>query len=169
MLICDDLGDEWADFIGVSTQTTPTMISFYHAKFGDRSLSASAFHDAVGQGIKNLGHLVLTGERMTAKYAGWDDTYRNDGTQMAIARYMRGGARAAIEAKISDATGAPDALRRVFIVTSSLSKDDVAEAFERAAAGQALRPNFVQLYWIISTFFAACTEIGANGYIVCQP
>lgn len=169
VLICDDLGDEWADFIGVSTQTTPTMISFYHAKHGDRSLSASAFHDAVGQGIKNLGHLMLTGERMAAKYAGWDDTYRNGGAQTAIARYMRGGARAAVEAKISDATGAPDALRRVFIVTSSLSKDDVAEAFAGAAARQALRPNFVQLYWIISTFFAACTEIGANGYIVCRP
>src|SRR5437762_2176289 len=61
VLICDDLGDEWADFIGVTADVRQSMISFYHAKHGDRSLSASAFHDAVGQAIKNLGRLGLTG------------------------------------------------------------------------------------------------------------
>lgn len=169
VLICDDLGDEWADFIGVSTETTPSMISFYHAKHGGRSLSASAFHDAVGQGIKNLGRLTLAGDMMAAKFASWDDVYRNDGAETAITRYMRGGSRAEVEAKVGDAAGAPDVLRRVFIVTSSLSRQDVANGFERAAAGQSLRPNFVQLYWILVGFFSACTEIGAIGYVVCQP
>src|SRR3546814_14519464 len=32
ILICDDLGDEWADFIGLSTDGSPNMVSFYHAK-----------------------------------------------------------------------------------------------------------------------------------------
>lgn len=169
VLICDDLGDEWADFIGVSTRTTPSMISFYHAKHGDRSLSASAFHDAVEQGIKNLGRLTLSGEVMVGKYQGWDDAYRNDGAQTSIRRYIRGGARAEVEAKVGDVAGAPDVLRRVFIVTSSLSRADVADAFARAAEGRALRPNFVQLYWILSGFFSACTEIGAIGYVVCRP
>jgi len=48
VLICDDLGDEWADFIGVTANANPAVITFYHAKHGSRSLSASAFHDAVG-------------------------------------------------------------------------------------------------------------------------
>ncbi|RWC57892.1 MAG: hypothetical protein EOS54_03935 [Mesorhizobium sp.] len=169
VLICDDLGDEWADFIGVSTQTAPAMISFYHAKHGSRSLSASMFHDAIGQGIKNLGRLTLAGDMMVAKYESWEDVYRNGGAETAISRYMRGGDRADVESKIGDAAGAPDVLRRVFIVTSSLSRTDVAECFARAANGQPLRPNFVQLYWILTGFFSACTEIGAIGYIVCQP
>ncbi|WP_248309699.1 hypothetical protein [Bosea sp. Tri-44] len=169
VLICDDLGDEWADFIGVATETTPATISFYHAKHGDRSLSASAFHDAVGQGIKNLGRLNLAGDVMAVKYEGWDTSYRNDGAITAIARYIRGGARDEVEVKIGQVVGAPDVVRRVFIVTSSLSRTDVANGFAQAADGHPLRPNFVQLYWILMGFFSACAEIGAVGYVVCQP
>lgn len=169
ILICDDLGDEWADFIGVSTLTSPPMVSFYHAKHGTQSLSASAFHEAVGQGIKNLGSLSLSGERMARKYASWDDVYRKDGAETAIRRYMRGGTRNQIEQLIAATVGAPDVVRRVFIVTSSLSRADVANGFARAASGQSVRPNFVQLYWILMGFFSACAEVGAIGYVACRP
>jgi hypothetical protein len=169
VLICDDLGDEWADFIGVSTGTNPAMISFYHAKHGDLSLSASAFHDAVGQAIKNLGRLSLSGDVMVAKYNNWDEPYRNGGVTTAVPRFMRGGTRPEIQEKIGNVAGAPDVVRRVFIVTSSLSRADVEAAFAAAAAGNAVRPNFVQLYWLLMGFFSACTEIGAIGYVVCQP
>jgi hypothetical protein len=54
-------------------------------------------------------------------------------------------------------------------VISSLSRSDVEEAFAKAARGEALRPNFVQLYWLLMGYFSACTEIGAIGYVVCQP
>lgn len=168
VLICDDLGDEWADFIGVSTLTTPVMVSFYHAKHGARSLSATAFHDAVGQAIKNLGRLSLAGD-LDAKYNGWDNVYANGGAITAISKLVRGGSRPEIEAKVSNAAGAPDVVRRVFIVTSSLSRADVEAAFAAIAAGQAVRPNFIQLYWLLAGFFASCVEIGANGYVVCQP
>lgn len=169
VLICDDLSDEWADFIGVSTDALSPTISFYHAKSGDPSLSASAFHDAVGQAIKNLGRLSLAGEVMTAKYANWNDVYRNGGVTTAIHRLMRGGTLAEIQAKIGHAAAAPDVARRVFIVTSSLSRADVEAAFAAIAAGDAVRPNFVQLYWLLMGFFSACTEIGANGYVICRP
>ncbi|MBZ0162850.1 MAG: hypothetical protein K8H74_09065 [Notoacmeibacter sp.] len=169
ILICDDLGDEWADFIGVSSQTSPATINFYHAKHGARSLSASAFHEAVGQGIKNLGRISLSGEQMAAKYPLWDDVYRKDGAETAIRRYVRGGTRDQVEQAIADTVGAPDVVRRVFIVTSSLSRADVADGFARAAAGQSIRPHFVQLYWLLMGFFSACAEIGAIGYVVCQP
>jgi len=132
-------------------------------------LSASAFHDAVGQGIKNLGRLNLAGDVMAVKYEGWDTIYRNDGAMTAIARYIRGGARDEVEVNIGQVVGAPDVVRRVFIVTSSLSRTDVANGFAQAADGNPLRPNFVQLYWILMGFFSACAEIGAVGCVVCQP
>ena len=113
--------------------------------------------------------LGLANDVMAAKYGGWNEPYRNGGTTTAIARYMRGGTRADVEAKIGSASGAPDVVRRVLIVTSSLSRTDVEEAFGRVAAGQSIRPNFVQLYWILMGFFSACVEIGAVGYVVCQP
>lgn len=169
VLICDDLGDEWADFVGVGTKTSPATINFYHAKHGVRSLSASAFHEAVGQGIKNLGRLSLSGDAMATKYASWDDVYRKDKVDTAIKRYMRGGTREEVEGAIAATVGAPDVVRRVFIVTSSLSRADVEAAFARIVAGQSVRPNFVQLYWILMGFFSACAEIGAVGYVICQP
>ena len=169
VVICDDLGDEWADFIGVTGHASPSVISFYHAKHGDRSLSASAFHDAVGQAIKNLGRLGLSGGTMPAKYNGWDEPYRNSGSVTAISRYMRGGGRVGAETAIERAAGAPDVVKRVMIVTSSLSRGDVEDAFARVAAGDFVKPNFVQLYWILMGFFSACAEIGAAGFVVCQP
>jgi hypothetical protein len=49
------------------------MLSFYYAKHGARSLSASAFHDAIVRGGKNLGRLRLAGDIMVAKLEGRDD------------------------------------------------------------------------------------------------
>jgi len=169
VLLCDDLGDEWADFIGISTATRPVMVSFYHAKHGERSLSASAFHDSVGQAIKNLGRMALPSEAMPAKYASWESPYRNDGAITAIPRMIRGGGRLEIEEKIQEVHSAPDLFKRVFIVTSSLSRTQVEEAFTTAAAGEPPSAHFVQLYWLLMSYFSACSEIGANGYIVCQP
>lgn len=169
VLLCDDLGDEWADFIGIRAATRPAMISFYHAKHGGRSLSASAFHDSVGQAIKNLGRMALQVDDMPAKYALWEMNYRGGGVETAIPRIVRGGRRVEIDRSIEEARSAPDLLKRVFIVTSSLSRLQVEAAFAAAVAGQAPPAHFVQLYWLLTSYFSACTEVGAIGYVVCQP
>lgn len=169
ILICDDLGDEWADFIGLSTTVRPHVVSFYHAKHGSRSLGATPFHDAVGQAMKNLGRMALAADAMPAKFASWTDPYRNAGVTTSISRLLRGGTAAEIEASITSACGAPDLVKRVFIVTSSLSRAAVAQVFADAASGMSLPAHFVQLYWLLTTYFAACVEMGAVGYVVCQP
>jgi hypothetical protein len=168
VLLCDDLGDEWADFIGIRTATRPAMASFYHAKHGRRSLGASAFHEAVGQAQKNLGRMALPADVMAAKYALWETNYRG-GAETAIPRIVRGGGRVEIERRIEEARSAPDLVKRVFIVTSSLSRNDVETAFAAAALGEPPPAHFVQLYWLLTSYFSACTEVGAIGYIVCQP
>jgi hypothetical protein len=50
------------DFIDISTATSLAMVSLYHAKHGRRALSASGFHESVGQAIKNLGRMTLPSE-----------------------------------------------------------------------------------------------------------
>lgn len=169
VLLCDDLGDEWADFIGVSTASNPTMISFYHAKHGQASLSASAFHDSVGQAIKNLGRMNLPADMLPQKLASWDDNYRNNGVQTQIGRMIRGGTPAEIASKLGAVRSAPDVLQRVFIVTSSLSRAQVKDVFDAAAEGTSPSPHFVQLYWILMSYFSACAEMGIRGYVVCRP
>lgn len=167
-LVCDDLGDEWADFIGLRVGARPATVSFYHAKHGAQSLSASSFHIGVGQAIKNLSRLALAADSMPGKFAGWAQRYNSENGPTMIERVSRGGPIAAIETAVEQVRALPGLNRQVFIVTSSLSRAQVAEAFQRVQEGHAPRAYFVQLYWLLTAFFAACAEIGAVGYVVCQ-
>jgi hypothetical protein len=169
LLICDDLGDEWADFIAIGTESDPPTVSFYHAKHGEQSLSASAFHESVGQAIKNLGRMTLPQGAMPPKYTAWDRTYAGPRVRTSISRIVRGGTREAVETRIDSVRVAPDLLRRAFIVTSSLSRTAVARVFDEACAGIAPSPHFVQLYWLLMSYFSACTEVGVTGYVICRP
>jgi hypothetical protein len=169
ILVCDDLSDEWADFIAVNTMAQPPTVSFYHAKHGELSLGASPFHISVGQAIKNLGRMTLPAQAMPAKYRGWDRNYAAPGVQSSIARIIRGGTRQEVEGRIDLLRTAPDLVRRVFIVTSSLSRAAVTAVFQNAAQGIPPTPHFVQLYWLLMSYFSACTEVGVVGYVICRP
>jgi hypothetical protein len=167
ILICDDLGDEWADFIGINAGSQPKTISFYHAKHDDLTLGASALHVAVSQAIKNLGRINLAAEAIDAKLPRWRTVYVNDNVETRIQRVIRGDT-GAIRETITAALSSPDTIRRVFIVTSSLSRRQVEERFVAIRGGEAPRPPFVQLYWLLMSFFSACAEVGAYPYVVCQ-
>ncbi|MCA6100134.1 hypothetical protein [Bradyrhizobium australafricanum] len=170
VLICDDLGDEWADFIGLNTKGVPPMITFYHAKHGKLSLGASSFHISVSQAEKNLGRLALPQAAMNAKFDGWEaKPYENAKKETEIARLMRGGPRSKIEQHLARFRTSPEVVRRVSIVTSSLSRKAVEDAFASIGDGKRPSAHFVQLYWLLNSFFSACAEVGAVGYVICQP
>ena len=82
---------------------------------------------------------------------------------------IRGGAPDEIAAKLDTVRSAPDVLQRVFIVTSSLSRAQVEEVLAAASHGTPPTPHFVQLYWLLMSYFSACTEMGVRGYVVCRP
>lgn len=168
VLICDDLGDEWADFIGLKEEGGTVQVCFYHAKHGDLTLSAGSFHVAVSQAIKNLGNMMFPLERMEAKIQGWDATYNAPNQPTEIAKIIRNNAGDLGESIVRART-APDVRRRAVIVTSSLSKQAVENAFVAIQNGERPSHTFVQLYWLLQSFFSACTEVGASGSIVCQP
>jgi hypothetical protein len=170
ILICDDLGDEWADFIGMNTRGAPPTITFYHAKHGKLSLGAGAFHISVGQAEKNLGRLALPKVAIDTKFDRWEkDLYKNSNKVTAIARLMRGGPKADIEKHLARLRNSPEVVKRVSIVTSSLSKEAVQNAFADIKNGKRPTAHFVQLYWLLTSFFSACAEVGAVGYVICQP
>lgn len=168
ILLCDDLGDEWADFIGVSDGAGVTQISFYHAKHGELSLGAGPFHVSVSQAVKNLGNMSFPEERLASKLGLWGSTYNapNQGTQ--IQRTIRSNA-ADLAVALRRARVAPDARRRAVIVTSSLSWQALADTLTAIQGGQRPSPSFVQLYWLMQSFFSACAEVGASGAVICQP
>ncbi len=71
VLVCDDLGDEWADFIGLSSTGSPRCITFYHAKHGELSLGAGPFHVSASQAMKNLSRMSLPAAPVARKLPGW--------------------------------------------------------------------------------------------------
>lgn len=168
VLVCDDLNDEWADFIGLGTTTNPTRVTFYHAKHDALTLGASAFHISVSQAIKNLGRMGLGYDTLMPKFVRWRTTYNNNRHQTAISRTCKGD-QAHLESNFEQVRTAPDTIRHVAIVTSSLSKSAVDNALQAVARGELPDPYFVQLYWLLMSFFSACAEVGAFGYVVCQP
>ncbi|HFF9833912.1 hypothetical protein V6280_04335 [Serratia marcescens] len=167
VIVCDDLGDEWADFIGFRTDPISPRITFYHAKHGELTLGAGAFHVSVSQAIKNLGNLNLPIPAMTKKFARWDKFYTNNRVRTGIHRTCRG-VPADTKTAVEFCRNAPHIFKRVAIVTSSLSKAAVEREFQNIAAGHTVSPYFIQLYWLLSSFFAACAEVGAFGCVICQ-
>jgi len=82
---------------------------------------------------------------------------------------MRGGPKAEIEKHLVLLRNSPEVVKRVSIVTSSLSKKAVENVFAGIKNGKRPTAHFVQLYWLLASFFSACAEIGAAGYVICQP
>jgi hypothetical protein len=167
ILVCDDLGDEWADFIGVNDESQPNTLSFYHAKHGGVTLGASALHAVVSQAIKNLGRMNASDKEIDAKVQKWQSVYRNDGEETAIQRVV-GATAPQLQTRLTNTLLSPDTIRRVFIVTTSLSRTQLEQQFEAIRGGNSPSPHFVQLYTLLMSFFSACIEVNANGYVVCQ-
>lgn len=121
ILLCDDLGDEWADFIGVKEEAGLTQVCFYHAKHGALSLGAGPFHVSVSQATKNLGNMTFPEERLEAKLQTWGALYVAPNQDTQISRTIRSNATD-LAAALSRTRTAPDVMRRAVIVTSSVSK-----------------------------------------------
>jgi hypothetical protein len=162
LLVCDDLGTEWADFIGVSTPHH--TVTFYHCKGGHAAVGASGLHEVVAQAVKNLGFLTATHPELQARKGKWSGVWRNT----TISRLHRGNDADSFIAGFSGAVAAPQSTRRVTIVTSSLSKSAVATAFEDIANGE-LRPEATHVLWLLLGFVDQCRTVGAIPEIICRP
>ena len=69
-LFCDDLDDEWADFIEISDSGVTFFVCKYKHSV-ENSKAASIFQDVVGQAIKNLGNTIPTHGQLNRKSDKW--------------------------------------------------------------------------------------------------
>lgn len=162
LLICDDMGSEWADFVGVSTGDH--RVSFYHCKGGHVDVGASGLHEVVAQATKNLGYLTASSAELDARKDRWNGQWN----QRPIARLQRGASVEDFIGGFAKAVVAPQATRRVVIVTSSLSKAALTEAFDDLDHNTP-PPAVVQVLWLLSTFIDQCRTVGAVPHILCRP
>lgn len=156
---CCDLGDEWADYIGVAA----SRITFYHCKHGTPTTGASDFQIVVGQALKNLARVKFRHEEVKQKLAyarqrgHWADT--------SIPLLARGpGDWQSLEQHIGEVISDPVATWRVALVVTSLS----LQQFDEAAAMSKPTPHFIQLVWLLSAFVSGCRERDAQPTIYCR-
>ncbi len=165
-LVCDDLGDEWADYIAVDTTSTPRRLQFIHCKHGKKTTSsASGLQEPIGQAVKNLSRMFRGLDFFTPKIVGkWSQKY----SKYQIPRIRRGASAADLKAALTTVLGDPNTERSVILVLSSLSLKKLREAFNDLKAGTA-KPHVSQLLWILSSLISACREHGVRPHIICQP
>ena len=169
-LVCDDLGNEWADHIAVNGDT----ISFIHSKSnnmaGKTSLSASHFQDAIGQALKNIGYLNPTDDFLMAKRRNLANnaTYNLNQQQTSIQRVRRGTAQQFMN-EIKRLRMSPNFTREVCLAVDFLSRQELIDAFDKIVEDIPFRQkNYtVQLIWLLNAFISTCKDADLHCKIYC--
>lgn len=168
ILVCDDLGNEIADFIAV--QEKPPRICLVHAKADAKNsrLSASAFHDVCGQVTKNLDFLVPFKD-ITLKDPGvWNHQWRHSKIGVVKRRIrtpQTGMTAAQVMEKMRSLIQSPATRREVWIVISGgLSKS----AFEEEIKKDKPKASTIQLLYLLQSAWSSTASIGATLKIFCR-
>ncbi|CAM4341934.1 hypothetical protein FLTE109939_06465 [Flavobacterium terrigena] len=165
--VCDDLNKEWADHIGISTDT----ISFYHSKYKNVGFSASAFQDIVGQGLKNISNLSPRDYQLDSKQNIWSNFYNPPGTTTNISRLRNGSNIDDLLETYKNTIKNPNFNREIYLVVNFISKEGLRDRLEKLRDGEAFseRNEVIQILWFLSSFLSVCAEQGIKGYICCKP
>lgn len=162
ILLCDDMGNEWADHIAISNDA----ISFIHSKCKDKvGLSASNFQDVIGQAIKNIGNMNPNMDALRSKIDSMRGTWKNTGIQKC-----RRGNVDDIEGKYLNLMSNPNKKREVCLAVNFLSKNRLATAFDNIKNHISFQQknSVVQLAWILNGFISTCKEADLNCKIYCK-
>lgn len=166
--LCDDLGREWADHIGL----TDDKISFFHSKYKDTGYSASSFQDVVGQALKNISNLSPRDYQLDSKAHFWGNNYNaSDGTNTQIARLRKGTTVNDFTERFKETTKNPNLNREIYLVVNFISKNGLQQKLQDLRDGVAFaeRNEVIQILWFLSSFLSICGEQGIKGYICCKP
>ncbi|WP_339289769.1 hypothetical protein [Paenibacillus sp. FSL E2-0201] len=166
-LFCDDLGNEWADYIEIRSHES---VSFYHAKHGKVGLSASNFHDVVSQAQKNLGNIYTSSVALNKKKTKWKSMYNNSEYPSSNIKRIRKGNQVerGLEMFIKTIL-APNTKKQVYLVVNFISLSDLKSQLLALRNGNTSRLETTQIFWLIQSYILSCKELNVDGYIVCAP
>jgi len=164
----DDLGDEWADFIKLKNNS----ISLIHAKHGDSQMSASSFHDVVGQALKNIGNLNPSNVQLeNVKTTKWGNTYNIENLNTNINRLRHGDNIANAINTYKKLLVTPNLKKEIILVIDFISRAQLKDRLQKLQAGTAFQEKnqVIQILWIISSLVNSCSENGIDILIYCKP
>ncbi|MBR6438155.1 MAG: hypothetical protein IKS65_03095 [Bacteroidales bacterium] len=164
--ICDDLGKEWADHIGIADG----RVSFFLSKYHDSQFSATSFQDVVGQALKNLGNMKPDAVVLESRHDDWNKNYNAEHANTKIPRLRKGtSVRVAID-RWKKAILNPNLRRDMYLIINFIAKDHLVNNLSRMQAGEIFgeRKQTVQILWLVSSLISQCHEQGVGIHIVCK-
>ncbi|MCJ2117012.1 DEAD/DEAH box helicase family protein [Methylobacterium sp. J-001] len=164
-LVCDDIGWEVADFIGVDEATNPRVV-LIPAKWttGASGAGASKLYDVTGQALKNLPYLKADGQPLPGSKRRFDSDWKlKDGR---VPRRRIGPGSMAFRGMYQRVRSNPAARREVWLVLGGgiLSRTALDDAF-RAAVPPA---HALQAFHLLLSVYAACQSLGIELRIFCD-
>ncbi|OJX49435.1 MAG: hypothetical protein BGO88_14410 [Flavobacterium sp. 38-13] len=166
--ICDDLGREWADHIGINED----KIVLFHSKFDTTQFSASAFQDIVGQAQKNLGNVSPQDYQLDGKRDFWNSQYiSTTGVATSINRLRKGDNINNAINLYKSATNNPNFHGEVHLVINFISKSNLETNLKLLKANTPFgqRNETIQILWFISSLIASTQEVNTNVFIHTKP
>jgi hypothetical protein len=166
VLICDDMGNEWADHININNN----KIAFIHSKFTKKdSYGASAMHEVVAQALKNIGRVHASVEEYESNFnSKWYDTYqdthipRTTKDETTITLFHD------IKEDIENVYLNPNSKRQIYLATPFFSKSQMENNLNNLVTATNPNPHYIQLIWLISSFISSCQDYGIEPYILCK-
>lgn len=171
--ICDDLGLEWGDHIGISDK----RISIFASKFKElptsrpnARISVSKLHDVVAQAQKSIAFLNPSPDKLDKKAEHWAKNYGK--TQIPLLR--RGESADKAVAQWKETTQRLGVSLQMNIVINTLSKSTVEGYFQQFKEAEEsddanLDPSILQLVWLVSGLYTTCQSNHAELRILCRP
>ncbi|WP_439487206.1 hypothetical protein [Algoriphagus sp.] len=165
--ICDDLGREWADHIGLYKN----HISFFHSKFNDSNFSASDFQEIVGQAQKNLGNLSPSDYQFASKSTLWSSNFNINSISTQIGRVRKGSSADDSIEYFKKLKTFPNLSKKVYLIINFISKSELEDRLKKLKKGESFRERneVIQILWFVSSLISSCVEVNAEVYIICKP
>jgi hypothetical protein len=172
-LVCDDLGDEVGDFVGVDPSPRTPRVTFIVAKWrgGEPGVSASAFYDVCAQGVKNLAYLKSDGAEMPGSARKFDGRWSlSVGTGAArltdtIPRRRTGPRSDGFRKLLYTVRSTPGSDRALWLICAGgmLSKESLEREFHQVPP----KPHVLQFYHLVISAYSSCQSVGVNLRIFC--
>ena len=168
IMVCDDLGTEWADHILIGKDS----VSLFASKHKDLCFSASAFQEVVGQVQKNLGVFFPLENTLESKRDKWSMNYIQSGVHTSIRRVRTEGKTAEDAVSLwKKALNSANYRRDVFLVIDFISKKRLSDCLRKLKDGETLpeKKEAIPILWLLSAFISACQNMNIGVHITCQP
>lgn len=171
-LVCDDLGTEAGDFIGVDERESSPRVVFVVAKHksgADPGVATSAFYDVSSQGLKNLAYIKTDGVALPGSPKKFDNDWKltADGLTDRVARKRAGPGSRAFRSMLARAKSAPGTERTIWLVCAGkmLSRSALEKEFKVVHP----KAHVLQFYHLVVSAFSACQSVGVGLRIFSAP